>query len=248
MKTPHLRAAMVLMGILIASGCGRMRMQARKRAPEATQLLPIADRRTNSRPTNAVRPEPARDDSPSAPTEVAAGSKPVQEEFGAWQTLTRVQPLRPLQLSDGRFKQHPVVQPTVQPRLAPTEPLSAPVQTDLADDTTVAENASQRVELLPPPPIVKPQVAQAKIDQTIVQIGQTGSPKAVVKNAVHERKVSTKPDCVEQALFQQAEMRWKPIRQHQTAPTSPADAAGSQRQWQSIGPVGPDKRAEPDVK
>ena len=109
MKTPHLRAAMVLMGILIASGCGRMRMQARKRAPEATQLLPIADRRTNSRPTNAVRPEPARDDSPSAPTEVAAGSEPVQEEFGAWQSLTRVQPLRPLQLSDGRFKQHPVV-------------------------------------------------------------------------------------------------------------------------------------------
>lgn len=213
----HMRRGVAPLAVVVLlSGCARYRELARQRAPQAMQLSPVGQR-----PGSISGTEPKPVENNLAARDAVQGPVP---EFGAWQSVSRRQHLRPLQLSDGRLKQHPIIQPAY---VAHPEP-----QAELAE----SQRRIARVELLPPPP--KPAtIAAASAFGHIQQTHQIGDARVAVRQAVHQQPASERTDIVQQALLERTMYRW------QAAASSPPSAASpndhwADLQWRGVGEPG----------
>ncbi len=223
----HMRGVALIAFVLLLSGCARYREAARQRAPQAMRLSPLVQQRSS----------PSRTEQTQVPGDnslVASGqaNEPVRE-FGSWQALSRRQHLRPLQLSDGRLKQHPVIQAA----RAAHPPLLAG-QSDPRGPTA-------RVELLPPPPVVDGALAPVGAFGNIQQTGQTGQTGSQVLRAVHEQAASERTDIVQQALLERARLSWQAVdtlASPQAIPpvgAIPSVGQWSDSEWRGISEPGP---------
>jgi hypothetical protein len=236
-----MRVAALLAGILMAGGCAGYQKHARKRMPETTRLLPIAHRRpkpaTTSDITNGSVPDATLAPIPAI---VDAVARPAAE-FGSWQSVSRMQTLRPLQLSDGRFRQHPVIEPAA---VAQPAELEVP---DVHTDGHVA-NATDRVELLPPPPTVDAQISPREIGSQIKQASQTGLEQSLIQNAVHEQATSQSINSVHRALFERVGLRWNSVQQQQTSQSIPTDGYEMQPHWRGVDVRAPVRKTAPGTE
>ncbi|MEO1993677.1 MAG: hypothetical protein ABGZ17_00200, partial [Planctomycetaceae bacterium] len=138
-------------------------------------------------------------------------------------------------------RQHPVIEPTAVAQ--PAEPEVLVAHADGHD-----ANATDRVELLPPPPTADAQISPREIHTQIKQTSQTGLEQSKIQNAVYEQATSQSTDRVHQALFERVRLRWNPVHKPQTSQSKPADGYATQPHWRSIDVRVPVRKTAPGTE
>ncbi len=211
----HIRGVALIAVVLLLSGCARYRELARQRAPQAMRLSPLVQQ-----PGSPSRTEPIQALGDNSVVARGEANEPVRE-FGSWQAVSRRQHLRPLQLSDGRLKQHPVIQAVH----AAHPPLLA--------DQSDSRGPTARVELLPPPPVDDGSLAPAGASGNIQQTGSE------VRRAVHEQPASERTDIVQQALLERAHLRWQADGTWASPQAKPSVGQWSDSEWRAVNEARP---------